>query len=116
MESKPHCLITMGMAGSGKTTFVRKLYSILKVKGFNVYTINLDPAIRKLSFPANLDICDTINFKKLMQEYSLGPNGAIITALNLFATKFHEVMDLLKTKTDIHYILIDTPGQIEAFS
>lgn len=116
MESKPHCIIVMGMAGSGKTMFVRKLVSILKVMNKQVYSINLDPAIRKLSFPANLDICDTINYKKLMQEYSLGPNGAIVTALNLYATKFHDVIDLLKGKKDIEYVVIDTPGQIETFS
>lgn len=116
MESKPHCIIVMGMAGSGKTTFVRKLYSVLKVMQKNVYSINLDPAIRKLGFPANLDICDTINYKKLMQEYSLGPNGAIVTALNLFATKFFEVIDLLNSKQGIEFIIIDTPGQIETFS
>jgi GPN-loop GTPase len=116
MESKPHCIIVMGMAGSGKTMFVRKLISVLKVMNKQVYSINLDPAIRKLSFPANLDICDTINYKKLMQEYSLGPNGAIVTALNLYATKFHDVIDLLKTKQEAQYIVIDTPGQIETFS
>lgn len=116
MESKPHCIIVMGMAGSGKTTFVRKLFSILKLKGSNVYAINLDPAIRKLGFPASLDICDTINYKKLMQDYSLGPNGAIVTALNLYATKFHEVISLLESKPGLDYILIDTPGQIETFS
>ena len=116
MESKPHCIIVMGMAGSGKTTFVRKLYSVLKLKGHGVYAINLDPAIRKLGFPASLDICDTINYKKLMNDYSLGPNGAIVTALNLYSTKFHEVITLLEAKENIDYIIIDTPGQIETFS
>lgn len=106
----------MGMAGSGKTTLVRKLYSVLKLLGKNVYAVNLDPAIRKLGFPASLDICDTINYKKLMQDYSLGPNGAIVTALNLYATKFHEVIALLSSKPSLDYIIFDTPGQIETFS
>jgi GPN-loop GTPase len=116
MELKPHCIIVMGMAGSGKTTLVRKLYSVLKLLGKNVYAVNLDPAIRKLGFPASLDICDTINYKKLMQDYSLGPNGAIVTALNLYATKFHEVIALLSSKPSLDYIIFDTPGQIETFS
>jgi GPN-loop GTPase len=116
MEEKPHCILVMGMAGSGKTTFVRRLLSVLSMLNKSCYAINLDPAIRALGFPANLDICDTINYKKLMQEYALGPNGAIVTALNLFATKFHEVIDLLQSKKGVDYIVIDTPGQIETFS
>jgi GTPase SAR1 family protein len=51
-----------------------------------------------------------------MQDYSLGPNGAIVTALNLYSTKFHEVIDLLKSKAGLDYIVFDTPGQIETFS
>lgn len=32
----------------------------------------------------------------VMKQYNLGPNGAIMTALNLFATKFHQIMGLLE--------------------
>jgi len=39
----------------------------------------------------HVDIRDTVKYKSLMQSYKLGPNGAIVTALNLFATKFDEV-------------------------
>ena len=115
MESKPHCLLVLGMAGSGKTTFVRKLYSMLKLKDENLFAINLDPAINKLSFPANLDICDSINLKKLMKDYSLGPNGAIVTALNLYSTQFHSAVEIVSQK-EAQYVLIDTPGQIETFT
>lgn len=52
-----------------------------------------------------------------MKHYKLGPNGAIMTSLNLFATKFDGVMDiLLKRSTELDYILVDTPGQIEVFN
>lgn len=53
-----------------------------------------------------------------MKQYKLGPNGGIVTALNLFATKFGKVIDLIKiagTK-DHKYCIIDTPGQIEVFT
>ena len=33
-------------------------------------------------------------------RYSLGPNGGILTALNLFTTKFDEVVDLIDKKRD----------------
>jgi GPN-loop GTPase len=51
-----------------------------------------------------------------MSTYQLGPNGAILTSLNLFTTKFDKVLDLIARKTNLDYILIDTPGQIEIFT
>lgn len=32
-----------------------------------------------------------MNYKSVMKEYNLGPNGGILTSLNLFATKFDQV-------------------------
>jgi hypothetical protein len=32
-----------------------------------------------------------VNYKNVMKQYSLGPNGAILTSLNLFATRFDQV-------------------------
>lgn len=45
----------------------------------------------KVPYPANIDIRDTVDYKKVMKQYNLGPNGAIVTSLNLFATKFDQV-------------------------
>lgn len=52
-----------------------------------------------------------------MKQYALGPNGGIVTALNLFCTKFPDVVDLIKKSNKEHkYCVIDTPGQIEVFT
>lgn len=52
-----------------------------------------------------------------MKQYSLGPNGGIVTALNLFCTKFPDVIKLIKMSNKEHkYCVIDTPGQIEVFT
>lgn len=32
-----------------------------------------------------------VNYKNVMKQYSLGPNGGILTAMNLFATRFDQV-------------------------
>ncbi len=45
-----------------------------------------------INFP---DIRDTVNYKEVMKQYNLGPNGGIVTSLNLFATRFDQVMDLI---------------------
>lgn len=51
-----------------------------------------------------------------MKQYALGPNGGIVTSLNLFSTKFGKVIDILKGTTENKYCIIDTPGQIEVFT
>lgn len=55
------------------------------------YVMNLDPAVLTLPFGANIDIRDTVRYKEVMKQYNLGPNGGILTSLNLFSTKFDEV-------------------------
>ncbi|KAL1378572.1 hypothetical protein pipiens_015507 [Culex pipiens pipiens] len=115
-KRKPICMIVLGMAGSGKTTFVRKLAQY-KHDEYNPYLVNLDPACREVPYPANIDVRDTINYKEVMKQYNLGPNGGIVTALNLFSTKFGKVIELLERTEDRHkYCVIDTPGQIEVFT
>jgi GPN-loop GTPase len=52
-----------------------------------------------------------------MKEYNLGPNGGILTSLNLFATRFgiilktqhlDQVITLIEKK-DVKYTFVDTP-------
>lgn len=80
--------------------------------------VNLDPAVLETPFGPHVDIRDTVNYKEVMKQYSLGPNGGILTALNLFATRFEQVLALLqKRQSDaLRYALFDTPGQIEIFT
>ncbi|XP_076012402.1 GPN-loop GTPase 1 [Genypterus blacodes] len=116
-REKPVCLIVLGMAGSGKTTFVQRLTAHLHSIKSPPYVINLDPAVHEVPFPANIDIRDTVNYKEVMKQYNLGPNGGIVTSLNLFATRFDQVMQFIEKKQQNHrYVLIDTPGQIEVFT
>ncbi|EGR52401.1 uncharacterized protein TRIREDRAFT_54521 [Trichoderma reesei QM6a] len=111
--------------GSGKTTFMQRINAHLHAKGTPPYVINLDPAVLNVPFESNIDIRDSVNYEEVMKQYNLGPNGGILTSLNLFATKVDQVVNLLekRAKPDpqnpnrkpIDRILVDTPGQIEAF-
>ena len=62
------------------------------------YVINLDPAVNEVPYPANIDIRDTVKYKEVMKQYNLGPNGGIMTSLNLFSTRFDQVMSFLEKR------------------
>ncbi|PNS18995.1 hypothetical protein CAC42_6090 [Sphaceloma murrayae] len=123
----PVTVVVVGCAGSGKTTFMQRITSHLHSKKDPPYVLNLDPAVRSTPFESNIDIRDSVNYKEVMKQYNLGPNGGILTSLNLFATKIDQVLSILEkrclpskqpadSKTPVpNHILLDTPGQIEVF-
>ena len=124
--TKPHEHYLTTPPGSGKTTFMQRINAHLHAKQTPPYVINLDPAVRSVPFDSNIDIRDSVNYQEVMKSYNLGPNGGILTSLNLFATKIDQIINLLEkrtapptpeetTKKAIEHILIDTPGQIEVF-
>lgn len=57
------------------------------------------------------DIRDAVKYKEVMKQYGLGPNGGIVTSLNLFSTKFQQVVSLLDQRSSQYELaIIDTPG------
>jgi len=125
MAEQPVAVVCVGMAGSGKTTFMQRINSHLHSKRSPPYVMNLDPAVRNVPFDSNIDIRDSVNYKEVMKQYNLGPNVGIMTSLNLFATKIDQILGILEKRTTpdpekpnakpIKHILVDTPGQIEVF-
>jgi GPN-loop GTPase len=105
---------------------MQRINSYLHSQRKTPYVLNLDPAVHSVPFESNIDIRDSINYKEVMKQYNLGPNGGILTSLNLFATKVDQIIGLLEKRTapadptnpsgqPIKHILVDTPGQIEVF-
>ena len=104
---------------------MQRINSHLHSKRQPPYVLNLDPAVRSVPFECNIDIRDSINYKEVMREYNLGPNGGILTSLNMFATKIDQIIGILEKRTavdsakpktpPIKNIIVDTPGQIEVF-
>src|SRR5436305_14671840 len=68
--SKPVAIVCVGMAGSGKTTFMQRINSYLHSKRDPPYVINLDPAVLTLPFESNIDIRDSVKYKEVMKSYS----------------------------------------------
>lgn len=54
VNQQPVCLIVLGMAGSGKTTFVKKLFQFSGVHNQKQYTVNLDPACKEIPYHAHI--------------------------------------------------------------
>ncbi len=136
----------IGMAGSGKSTFTASLHDHLHEKAKEQqeeqeqqqqqqgaasssssapastqttapYMVNFDPAVGTLGYEPNVDIRDTVDYSRVMEQYNLGPNGGILTALNLFTTKFDQVLNILEKRAkEVDHIVLDTPGQIEIFT
>ncbi|KIX04877.1 uncharacterized protein Z518_05748 [Rhinocladiella mackenziei CBS 650.93] len=124
MATSPVAVVCIGMAGSGKTTFMQRINNYLHVNKKKPYVLNLDPAVLNVPFQPNIDIRDSVNYKEVMKQYNLGPNGGILTSLNLFATKIDQIIALLEKRAQPgpessiippKHFLIDTPGQIEVF-
>jgi signal recognition particle GTPase len=66
--TKPSVIITIGMAGAGKSTFVQRLAAHLHARAQPPYVVNLDPAITRAAFEPNIDIRDTVNYQEVMKQ------------------------------------------------
>jgi GTPase SAR1 family protein len=96
---------------------ISSLQQYLRQKGASLTIVNLDPAVQHVPYQADIDIRDYIDFDQLVDEYKLGPNGALIAATDLIAdyiTDIREDIDELGESSEI--VLVDTPGQVELFA
>jgi len=105
----------LGTAGSGKSLLTASFDEWLKVGKQKAATVNLDPGVLNLPYAPDIDIRDYININQIMEEYELGPNGALVLAADLIAEEAErlggEIEDL---QSDV--VLVDTPGQMELFA
>jgi len=87
----------------------------LRTGDTDVLVANLDPGATALPYNPDIDARKYVDIQKLMEEYQLGPNGALIMASDLLADRLEDMRDEIETANpDI--LLVDTPGQIELFA
>jgi len=77
--------------------------------------LNLDPGVENLPYSCDIDVRDYVDIISIMKEYDLGPNGALIMANDLIASKIDIIQEEIG-KVNPDYLIIDTPGQIELFA
>jgi hypothetical protein len=104
-----------GTAGSGKSLLTSKIYEYYTRNGAFAAILNLDPGVEVLPYTCDVDIRDHVDIVSIMKQYDLGPNGALIMANDLIASKIDDVQNEID-KVNPDYLLVDTPGQIELFA
>lgn len=111
-------VVFTGLAGSGKTSLVASYGNWLKEELLQrVAQVNLDPGAEVLPYKPIFDVRDMFTLSEIMRAYGLGPNGGFIKAGELIAERSSEIFvkEPFSNLSEWDYILIDTPGQMDAF-
>ncbi|MFN3622241.1 MAG: ATP/GTP-binding protein, partial [Nitrososphaerales archaeon] len=88
-----YAIFVVGTAGSGKSLLSLNLAEWYKTKGAHSITVNLDPGALSLPYEPDVDVRQYIDLQQVMENYGLGPNGAMIFSCDLIATKLSELQD-----------------------
>ena len=108
-------IFIIGTAGSGKSLLTASFTDWLKIQKQNVAIVNLDPGAFTLPYTPDIDIRDYVSVQGLMEEYKLGPNGALVMAADLIAEEAEKLgREIGNLNPDV--VLVDTPGQMELFA
>jgi len=108
-------IFVTGTAGSGKSMLTSKILEYYQENGVFASVLNLDPGVESLPYRPDVDVRDYVDIVQIMKQYDLGPNGSMIMANDLIASKIDDIQN------EIHgvnpdYLIVDTPGQIELFA
>ena len=108
-------IFVTGTAGSGKTLLTTALKRWYGNRGEEAIAVNLDPGVVTLPYEPDVDVRLTVNLQDVMEDYGLGPNGALILAADLVATKLGGIQEEIDSFS-AEYVIVDTPGQTELFA
>jgi len=108
-------IFVTGTAGSGKSLLTSALKGWYVNRGEEAIAVNLDPGVATLPYEPDVDVRLRVNLQEVMENYGLGPNGALILAADLVATKLGEIQEEIDSYS-AEYAIIDTPGQTELFA
>lgn len=108
-------IFVAGTAGSGKSLLTSKIYDYYTRNGAFASIVNLDPGVESMPYSCDVDVRDHVDIISIMKQYDLGPNGALIMANDLIASKIEDIRDQIQ-KVNPDYLIVDTPGQIELFA
>ena len=109
--------LVMGTAGTGKSTYCRVLQEHCSAARRSVRVANLDPAAERFDYQVAFDVRELVSADDVMEATQLGPNGALVYAMEFLAEHGAEWLDEeLAGFADDDYLLLDLPGQVELYS
>ena len=114
-QTRLKTIFVSGTAGSGKSLLSSKLYDYYTKNGAFTAVLNLDPGVENLPYSCDVDVRDFVDIVSIMQQYDLGPNGALVMAADLIASKIDDIQNEVN-RVNPDYLIVDTPGQIELFA
>jgi len=110
-----HSIFLTGTAGAGKSLLTSVITAGYADRGSDAIAVNLDPGARSLPYSPDVDVRSFIDLNEIMDKYQLGPNGSLIFASDLVATRIVEIEEEIASLSP-DYAFFDTPGQIELFA
>jgi GPN-loop GTPase len=110
-----NAIFITGTAGSGKSLLTSRLLQWYRDNNSFPVTLNLDPGTASLPYDPDVDVRDYIDIATIMESYGLGPNGSLVMASDMIATKLDEIQNEVD-RLNPDYVIVDTPGQIELFA
>jgi len=108
-------IFVTGTAGAGKSLLVSKIYDYYTQNSSFAAVLNLDPGVENVPYTCDIDVRDYVDIVSVMKKYDLGPNGALVMANDLIASKVDDIRNEVE-RVNPDYLLVDTPGQIELFA
>lgn len=105
-------IFVTGTAGAGKSLLSSRLHEYYTRNGAFAAVLNLDPGVESMPYTCDVDARDYVDIASIMQRYDLGPNGALVMASDLLASKVDEIRREVD-RVNPDYLIVDTPGQIE---
>ena len=105
----------VGTAGSGKSLLTSSLEKWLVEAEVSVTVVNLDPGVEDPPYTSDVDIREYVNYGEVMQQFGLGPNGALVASLDMAIGHVGDMREeIFELERD--YVLVDCPGQMELFA
>eukprot|EP00928_Gymnodinium_smaydae_P057081 TRINITY_DN40355_c0_g1_i1.p1 TRINITY_DN40355_c0_g1~~TRINITY_DN40355_c0_g1_i1.p1 ORF type:complete len:327 (-),score=78.15 TRINITY_DN40355_c0_g1_i1:36-1016(-) len=111
--------LVVGPPGAGKSTYCTGMQQLFTVLKRPVTLVNLDPANDELPYECDIDIRELVNVENVMNELNLGPNGALVYAMEYIEVNLDWLILRIRQATEgisAPYVLFDCPGQVELYT
>lgn len=106
--------LVLGPPGAGKTTYCSQMSRLLRKLGRKVIIVNLDPANESMSYNPDIDIRKLIVLEEVMEQYNLGPNGALLYCMEFLEKNIDWLINQIQGDNSTNFIF-DLPGQVELY-